>query len=394
MGELTWKERGQLWFRLGLRGILTLIVVLLTLKLGPGLVSVFAPFLLALVMAWCLAPGVKWLHEKLGVGRKAASLFLLLLVFAALGTLLWQLTAAGVREILALAGDWESLLATGQQLLGQVEDGFFHVMARLPAEFRTTADSLMDQLFLWLETVVPQLLSKGVEWATQTVKALPSFAVASIVFLMASYFITEDYPHLRTRFADRLPEGARYVVSMVKRAFSVGFGGYVKAEVILSVGVFFILLFGFSILRQSYTLLLALGLAVLDFIPILGAGTVMVPWALVAFFTGDVAQAVGLMAVWGVVAVFRRVAEPKVLGNQTGLSPIVSLISVYVGMKVAAVGGMVLGPVLCLVGSNVARSGILDRTVADIRLAARDISSILKGGESREEGPVEPEGEF
>ncbi len=80
------------------------------------------------------------------------------------------------------------------------------------------------------------------------------------------------------------------------------------------------------------------------------------------------------------VALFRRVGEPKVLGNQTGLSPILSLVSVYVGMKLGGVIGMVLGPVLCLVALNVYRSGVLDNTLADVRLAARDVSAILKGG--------------
>ena len=111
----------------------------------------------------------------------------------------------------------------------------------------------------------------------------------------------------------------------------------------LSVGVFFILLVGFILTRQSYGLLLALGLAVLDFIPIVGAGTVMVPWAVIALFTRDYVTAVNLMLIWGVIALFRRVMEPKFVGNQTGLSPILSLFSIYVGMKIAGVLGMIWG---------------------------------------------------
>ena len=148
----------------------------------------------------------------------------------------------------------------------------------------------------------------------------------------------------------------------------------------MSAGVFVILLAGFFLIHQPYALLLALALAVLDFIPILGSGTVMVPWAVIDLFTGQLRHAVGLMVVWGLVALFRRVGEPKVLGNQTGLSPLLSLGSVYVGMQLAGVAGMILGPVLCLVVLNVLRSGILDNVTADIRLAAGDISALLKGG--------------
>ena len=143
------------------------------------------------------------------------------------------------------------------------------------------------------------------------------------------------------------------------------------------------------LIQQNYALLLALGLAlalaVLDFIPIVGAGTVMVPWAFIDLFTGSFRHAVGLMVVWGIIALFRRVAEPRVLGGQTGLSPILSLVGVYVGMKLAGVLGMILGPILCLVVINVYRSGVLDNVLSDLRLAAADIGAILRGGEKPEE---------
>ena len=112
--------------------------------------------------------------------------------------------------------------------------------------------------------------------------------------------------------------------------------------------------------------LLALGLAILDFIPIIGSGTVMVPWAVVALFTRDFSTAVYLMVIWGVVAMFRRVAEPRFVGDQTGLSPILSLISMYVGMKLAGVLGMILGPILCLVALNICRTGLFDGLAADL----------------------------
>ena len=86
------------------------------------------------------------------------------------------------------------------------------------------------------------------------------------------------------------------------------------------------------------------------------------------------------MAVWGLVVLFRQLGEPKILGNQTGLAPLTSLISVYVGMKLAGVPGMILGPVVCLVVRNVVRSGVMDDALADLRLSGRDLTAILKGG--------------
>ena len=221
-------------------------------------------------------------------------------------------------------------------------------------------------------------------WLTEMAGQAPSmaanvsnFAVALVVFMMASYFITGDYPRLRFEITDRVPAMTRDFCRSVKDIFMSAFGGYVKSQLILSAGVFLILAVGFLFMGQPYGLLLAFALAVLDFIPIIGAGTAMVPWAFVALFTGDLHSAVELMVIWGAIALFRRVMEPKFVGDQTGLSPILSLVSIYVGMKLAGVLGMILGPVALLILLNLAGMGCFQGLALDLRAAAKDIAAIL-----------------
>ena len=382
MKELSWPDRGRLWLRIGLRLLLWCAGLWALIRLGPPLFSLFAPFILAFLVAWALSPLVRWLYQRFHLPRAASTLGLLALVFLALGGLVWGLVSAAVGEIAALALDWEGLLASLQALTEDLGERFSRGMELLPASLQTAVETLTQRLFDWLETAIPQLLSAGMDYATSIARSLPSFAVASIVFVMAAYFLTTDFPRLRAAAVDRLPQGPRILFSQIKRAASAGFGGYIRSQLILSVGVFFILAGGFLLVRQPYFLLLAFALSVLDFIPIIGSGTVMVPWAVVDVVLGDYRHALGLMAVWGLVALFRRVGEPKILGDQTGLSPLLSLVSVYVGMKLYGVAGMILGPVLCLVVLNLIRSGVLDRSLADLRMAAGDLSAILRGGES------------
>ena len=139
-----------------------------------------------------------------------------------------------------------------------------------------------------------------------------------------------------------------------------------------------ILLLGFLVTRQEYAFLLALGLAVLDFIPLLGSGTVMVPWAVIAFLTRDYPTAISVMVIWSVIALFRRVAEPKIVGDQTGLSPILSLVSIYGGMKLGGVVGMILGPILTLMVLNLSGLGMFRGVRLDLADAAADIASLLR----------------
>lgn len=385
MNELSWPQRGQLWLRLGLRLLLWCLGLWAAVRLGPPLISLFAPFFLAFFMAWALSPAVRWLYTRFHLPRRASALGLLLLVFLALGGLIWALVSAAVGELSELALDWQGMLASLQALADDLGARFSRGIELLPDSLQTAVDTLTERFFAWLETAIPRLLSAGMDHAATIARGLPSFAVASVVFVMAAYFFTVDFPHLRSSVARKLPQGPRFLVSQIKRAASAGFGGYIRSQIILSVGVFFILLGGFLLVRQPYFLLLAFALAVLDFIPILGSGTVMVPWAAVDVILGNYRHALGLMAVWGLVALFRRVAEPKILGDQTGLSPLLSLCSVYVGMKLYGVPGMILGPVLCLVVLNLLHSGVLDRSLSDLRLAARDISAILRGGDEGED---------
>jgi predicted PurR-regulated permease PerM len=114
MNELTWPQRGRLWLRLGLRLLLLLLGLWALVRLGPPLISLFAPFLLALLMSWLLSPAVRRLHEHFGISRRFLSLFLLLLVFILLAAILWALAAGAARELVALAGNWEALVASLQ----------------------------------------------------------------------------------------------------------------------------------------------------------------------------------------------------------------------------------------------------------------------------------------
>lgn len=390
MQELSWPERGRLWLRLGLRLLFWILGLWALVRLGPPLWSLFAPFLLAFLAAWALSPAIRWLHSRFRLPRQAATLALLVFVFAALGGILWALVSAAVGEVASLAVDWQGLLSSFEALVTDLGARLSRGMDLLPASLQDAVDALVERLFTWLEAVVPGLLSRGMDYAARVARSLPSFAVASIVFVTAAYFFSVDLPRFRTAAVDKLPQGPRFLLVQIKRAASAGFGGYLRSQLILSVGVFFILLVGFFLVRQPYALLLALALAVLDFIPILGSGTVMVPWAAADALLGDFRHALGLMAVWGLVVLFRRVAEPKILGDQTGLSPLLSLVSVYVGMKLRGVAGMILGPILCLVALNLIRSGVLDRSLADLRLAAGDLAAILRGGDAPE-GKAEKE---
>lgn len=375
--QLTWPQRGRLWLRLGLRLILTALAVWTVIRFGRPLLSLFAPFLFALAAAALLNPLVKRLQKVLGWNRQLLSALLLILLFGLIGGGLALLVYAAAGQLMSLVQNWSGLLASAQSAMDQVEALFARFLALVPPQVTEIVEDTGDKLFQWLSDVVPAALADLGREAGEKAMGLPSFLVALIIFVMATFLLAADYPYLRSRAVQHMDEGMLRFLGQLRSTALGAFGGYLKAEFFLSVGVFFILLAGFFVTGQPYGLLLALGLAVMDFIPIIGAGTAMVPWAFVALFTGDLPSAVELMVIWGAIALFRRVMEPKFVGDQTGLSPLLSLVSIYVGMKLAGVAGMIFGPVTLLVLLNLAGMGMFQGLRLDLAAAVRDIAAIL-----------------
>ena len=379
---LTARERARLWIRLGIRALVIAGLLLALFLIVPPLSGLLMPFLLALVVAWLLNTPVRWLQKKLGISRKLISLVLILLGYVCVAGILYGLGYAAFSQIRSLAENWTDIRTSAFAMLDALGEYFGQFQALLPESLAGNLENLSGKLMDWVQDIIPTALNLTVGGGMDFVSRIPSFVVATVVFMMASYFITADYPRIRFLVTDRVPQAVHAFCSDFRRIFVEAFGGYLKSQLILSLGVFVILTVGFFCMGQPYGLLLAFLLSVLDFIPIIGAGTVMVPWAVICVINGEYMTAVALMVIWGIICLFRRVAEPKILGSQTGLSPILSLVGIYVGMQTGGVLGMILGPLLLLVLINLWKLGTFDHVIRDIRMAFEDALALLSGEEN------------
>ena len=328
---------------------------------------------------------IRWLQRRLGVPRKFSTLLILLLLFGLLGAGIGYLGYAGGVELVALVQNWNGLLESLQNTLDQIEIMSAQLWRLVPAQLTAAVESVTQGFMEWLNSAMPDLLNAAVEYTTDKARGVPDVVLALIIYIMACYMLTVDYPYLRSQAVQHTHQRLLHFLKQVRDTALAAFGGYLRAEFLLSVVVFFILLVGFFVIGQPYGLLLALVLAVMDFIPIIGAGTVMVPWAVVDLFMGNYFHAVQLMVIWGAIALFRRVGEPKFVGDQTGLSPIASLISIYIGWRLAGVLGMILGPTIALIALNLIRLGIFEGVRLDLAAAAEDIMAVLRERPPRKE---------
>lgn len=375
--QLTWRERGQLWLRLGIRLLLIVLTIAALRKLGPPLLSLLAPFLAAALAAAMLNRPLRWFQRKVGWSRHSLTLLLILLALVVICGVLGLLVYTAGSELISLLQSWEMLQDKLVTFLDTTKALFAKLLALFPESVTLSLEGWSTALLEYLDQAVPAALSSLSGHAAHIAMGIPSKVVAILIFVMSTYFLASDYPYLRARCVQNMDSGFLHFADQVRITALGAFGGYLKAQLLLSTGVFFILLVGFTIIHQSYSVLLALVLAVVDFIPLLGAGTVLIPWSVIALFNRDLTATVQLLVIWGVVTLYRRIMEPKVVGDQTGLSPILSLASIYVGMKLGGVLGMILGPVCTLVVLNLFSMGIFHGMRLDLSAAAQDISAIL-----------------
>ena len=154
----------------------------------------------------------------------------------------------------------------------------------------------------------------------------------------------------------------------VKEATGSAMFGYLRAQLILSGVVTLIIFIALLIYGQSYSLLIAIACGIIDVMPFFGSGAVLVPWGVIMLLLGNFQKGLFLLALALALFIFRKLAEPKVVGNQTGLSPLLSLISIYVGMKLGGVIGMILCPILCMVVIGLYGMDFFTPTITDFRL--------------------------
>lgn len=321
------------------------------------LLPVLLPFVLGMVIAVTAEPAVGFCIKKTKLPRGVAAG---IGVSVTLVLLLGVLSLAGALAVKEL-GQLAHLLPDVQQTVDQglllLQDTLVSAADRLPDGVRTVATG-----------VVLDLCGGGNEWIAQTGKRMPELvstllgripdgALGVGTGVLAGFMISARLPNLRQKLRSRLPRSwyEQYLPALhrVKRSL----GGWLKAQGKLALVTYALLLVGFLLLGVPYGFLWAVPVALVDAIPVLGTGVVLVPWALICFLQGRSVQAVGLLALCTAAAVVRRVLEPKLVGKQLGLDPLVTLVFLYIGYRFWGIAGMILAPLLAAAAKSLAEAG-------------------------------------
>ncbi len=347
--------------------ILIVVGIICLLKLA----IFFMPFLIAFIISLIMEPLIKWLMTHLKISRKFSSIIVFLLVFGSiLGILIWGVVTI-ISESTNLLGSFNEYYEKAYSQVQALVEKFNFNQMKIPSEIshivENTAFSLLEKISEYLQKVVSGVL--------KVFSSIPTIAIYFVVFVLSLYFICTDKIYMLDELEHHFPEKWVKKISSQMRAITKTLGGYLKAEIILILISFLISLIGlyviqFAGLNVGYPLLIALGIAFVDALPILGSGTAMVPWAVISSLNGNLKLGISIIVLWIIMSVTRQLLEPRIVSGNIGIHPIFTIIAMYTGFRLIGVVGMFVGPILLIILKNVF-SDVIDGGVMKVILGEK-----------------------
>ena len=222
--------------------------------------------------------------------------------------------------------------------------------------------TLMSWLYSMKDTLISSLQPKVVQLSTSVVTGLvsnvPSFVVKVIISIVATYFFALDYDNIRRAVTSRMSESVYEKSSAAFRSLRSTIGQYARAYSLILLITFAELTVGLLCAGVKHFVLIALGIAIFDILPILGSSMIMLPWSIITLLRGNYQQGIILFIVYLVVVIARQFIEPKIVGDRVGMHPLVTLVTMYVGLKLFGGVGMLALPVACAVLMQLELAGV------------------------------------
>ncbi|MBR2381639.1 MAG: sporulation integral membrane protein YtvI [Clostridia bacterium] len=350
MGKINYRE---LAFKLFCWGF----IFVLGLLFFKYLFGYTIPFLIAWGIAYLVYPIANKLSSKIKISRKVCSFLVLLLLLILILSLVYLAVNRLFYEIKNLL---QYLTDNGEAIAVQFKnlfDSLFTVGQKLPIINKLQDEELVKEITenvnLFIEGVWKKLidaLSSAVpNFATGIVMALPNIVLVSLVTVIACFYFAIDIEAVNSKILSFLPEGTRTFLQKLKKKVGFGLKRYLRAYLILFLITFAELFVGFLILGVDYSFVLAILIAFVDFLPVFGTPAVLLPWGIVLLFMKEYFVGVGMLVLASIIMIVRQVIEPKILGKNLGVHPLVTLITLYVGFELFGIFGMVFLPIVVLI---------------------------------------------
>ena len=383
MENSNYQNDNELYKRIGLRGALATISLFLLIFVFPKLISLLLPFVVALIVATILNPFVNRITKKGRISRRVIAAFLSVVVFIVVVFLLWLVVYGIGKEAASLAiaiqRNWDKIISTLSNVEGNLREQF----GSLPVYVTELLTNLEESILTFLQNISKNILNIVIDVTTIVTSKTGTFLVNFVVTVLGSYFIIAEYNVIVTFVKKSVSNRVSEFIALLKESIISTLGGYLKSQLLLALFAFIFMFISLAIYGQPYALLIALFLSFIDLLPIVGTIAVLVPWGIVMWISGNISKGTFLLILGVVFFLVRKVIEPKIVGSQTGLHPLAALISIYVGLKISGVLCAIIGPMVLMIFISIAKSGIFDSTISDVKAVIGNVSRIIHGDKKK-----------
>lgn len=339
------------------KNCLILILGILLFYFGIKLSMFYMPFLIGYIISILIEPMIRFLKNKTNISRKTSSIIVLALVFVILIAIMSWGVITLINEMSNFLGGiniyFEKIINLTQYIwkwLGQFN---------LPEDINYLLQNSVTEIFSELSNLLKNYMSK----ILQSISSIPKVFIYTIITILATYFISSDKFYILDRMEHHIPK--KWVGKFRTHLSEIisALGNYLKAEIILILITFIVVTIGLNLfyvigMRIEYPFLMALFIGFIDALPILGAGTVFVPWIIIEFLNSNNSLASCLLGLYILIIVLRQILEPKLVSNKIGIHPIFTLIAMYTGFKLIGILGMLIGPVALVILKNIFANSI------------------------------------
>ena len=352
------------------------ISLLLVVVFLPKLLIFFMPFVVAWIIAWIATPIVRFVEKHLRLKRKMSMVFVVLAIISVIIAIIYHVSTYLAEIIASFLADlpmmWESI-RTETQGTFQI---LFHVLDKLPGESTTALETFVSNSGDYVGEMVSSLSAPTISAVGSIASKVPDLIIFSIMCVIATYFFVVEREMIFQKMHDFTPKGIRNLWSVVKKCITQSIGGYFKAQFKIEIWIYLLIFIGLTILNIKYAIIIALGIAILDLLPVFGTGAVLWPWTLIEFINGDYISAIGLLLIWGISQLVRQFIQPKFVGDTLGVHPIPTLFLLFAGYKLAGVFGMIIAVPLGILVSTLYKEGVFKKAEQSMILLAGRINDL------------------
>lgn len=329
------------------------------------------PFIVATALAVILQKPVKKLSSKLHIkAHGIISLFFVLLIVVAILGVVGAVGYAIVSEVREFFTYMFSRFSSVNDIINGLESSLKNIALSLPKGIGNKVVDYVTSFFANFgkggESVdVMGMISGPISGAWSVVKGIPSAVVAVVVTIISSVFMTSEYDLVKQTILSMCSEENGAKLIKAKQTVGVGVFKLIKAYATLMLITFCEVFLGLNLLKLigaydgGYIAIIALVTCVVDIVPVLGTGTVVIPWAIYNFFTGNIGMGIGLIIMYVVITVIRQAVEPKLVANQVGLPSIVTIMGMFLGARFFGALGILLVPFSIIVFKLMYDEGII-----------------------------------